>query len=161
MIDQKKIDFGFEGGSIAKDNMSDIYSVWFYGVLEGQHYTMTAQTSDRINKWIDDNMDIYDECNEGELNETLIARNVTDLQCKKFENFVSFTQLTRQLVRNKYYNADNEYQLGSANSVDFEVKEYFDDEFLKELDISKWDPRSVLGKLEFDRRSEDAGIHFD
>ena len=144
--------------------MSSIYSVFLNGIHEGNHFTMTYETLNKLQDWVDNNTEIYDESEKGEIHSTYIAENVTDLQCKKFVNFVSdYTEVTRQLVKDHYYymnyeGGDREFRV--YNSVDEEVKDSFSDNVLEDLDISKWNPRSVLGRLEFDRRSEEAGIVF-
>ena len=56
--------------------MSSIYSVF---LNDGDHYTMTGETVDKLQDWLDNNTDIYNECYVGDMHRAYIANNVTDL----------------------------------------------------------------------------------
>tara|TARA_R110000824_G_scaffold47235_1_gene134726 strand:- start:219 stop:632 length:414 start_codon:yes stop_codon:yes gene_type:complete len=135
--------------------MTSVYFVKF-----GEWYfTMTRPTIQKLSDWIDKNDAIYDEYHNGDLDSYLIARNITDFQSRKFENFANdYTVVTRELVLDHYYYDGGEYR--PSATVDFRVKEHLSDMVLDELEKSKWNPRSVLGKLEFDRRAEEDGIKY-
>jgi len=72
-----------------------------------------------------------------------IASRQTLTQQKKFENLVSEEWMTKFINRKQA-----EYKKEKHNKI------------ASELELSKWNPRSVLGKLEFDRRAEEDGIKY-
>ena len=78
-----------------------------------------------------------------------IAANITPKQSNKFENLLSSWDAINQVMSHFEW-TDDVWKDNWEKEKRTEIH--------NELDISKWDPRSVLGKLEFDRRAEDAGI---
>ena len=86
-----------------------------------------------------------------ELTTFIIASNITPTQSKKFEDLLSSWDAINQVMMHFDWSND----VWKDNWWKDAMKEIH-----KELDISKWNPRSVLGKLDFDRRAEDDGIIF-
>tara|TARA_R110000822_G_scaffold282609_1_gene404169 strand:+ start:85 stop:648 length:564 start_codon:yes stop_codon:yes gene_type:complete len=58
--------------------------------------------------------------------------------------------------------ADFHRKYAKEIQAEYTVRKIFNDiqlkRVLEEMDISKWNPRSVMGKLDFDRRAEEDGI---
>jgi len=144
--------------------MSFIYLVQIGKGWEGQTFTIESSNKNRLLEWINNNENIYDEMVDGEISDYLIARNVTQLQTRKFENFITdYKIITRKLVFDYFHYSGvlpAHRRFIKERGVDFRVKEHFDDEVLKELEVAKYNPRNPLGKLEVFRRAEEDGIEF-
>jgi len=91
----------------------------------------------------------------------LITWNRVIAQVKNKSQLEMFTEL--ETSRTILEDLIGEYGLNQSNSFEDpefigQIKEHIHKELLEE---AKWDPRSVLGKLEFDRRLIADGIVFD
>ena len=80
-----------------------------------------------------------------------IATKITRKQLEKFEDVMDSWQVITAIMDNW----DGLLDVAKDN-----CKRYFVDYMEPELELSKWNPRSVLGKLEFDRRAKEAGIEW-
>ena len=144
--------------------MSFIYLVQIGKGWEGQTFTMESSNKNRLLEWTENNKNIYYEMLECEISDYLIARNVTQLQTRKFENFITdYKIITRKLVYDYFHYKDSPPHRNfiRKRGVDSRVEEHFDDEVLKELEVAKYNPRNPLGKLEVFRRAEEDGIVFE
>ena len=90
---------------------------------------------------------------------TLIGYNFT---AKQLEKFIMFDV---KVFKQEFIDVQIKHKT-SSDGINFDGEEYwtFDNQtdlpFIDELEKSKWNPRSVLGKLEFDRRLVEDGIEF-
>tara|TARA_R110000803_G_C11822873_1_gene302196 strand:- start:42 stop:476 length:435 start_codon:yes stop_codon:yes gene_type:complete len=90
-----------------------------------------------------------------------VAYNITPKQMEKFSDYHNFLEAKQYMIDCCEYNGS--YIKHMDNYYQYEKKEIRQttNEVLKEMDIEKWNPRSVIGKLDFDRRAEEDGIIFD
>ena len=124
-----------------------------YGINATHNFTITKPEYDKFQSAI----------SRDQLHLDFISISSTDTiaQIKNKSQLEIFTQL--ETSRTALENLIGEYGLNQSNSFEdpefiCQIKEPIHRELLEE---SMWNPRSVLGKLEFDRRLIADGIVFD
>ena len=78
-----------------------------------------------------------------------VAHNITPKQLLKFYNVEGSALAIREVL--KWFEHDADEIWLEAHRQNYKMVQ-------NQLDINKWNPRSVLGKLEFDRRAVEDGI---
>ena len=102
-------------------------------------FTITGRNWIKLDKW----MRHYDlESSDKTMDATYykIAENITPKQQEKFVDYWTYEEAQNYIL------AFNGKERG---------------EVLEEMDVEKWNPRSVGGKLDFDRRAKEDGIVWD
>ena len=135
--------------TVIVDKNDDILLIHWGDTFEGYDWCMGEREWKKLTEWCDKN-EIYCYENGAPYKRIRIARNITPKQMEKFDEFYwCYTDCAKLIQR----------ELGEG-FVDCE-EEIHKQKFVKiaeEMDISKFNPRAVLGKLDFDRRAEEDGI---
>ena len=133
----------------------DIYQVIIVGreeSFENQHFgcSMTLPQMLKLRKTL--KTDMYSGA-DWTFFEYLVASNITPTQSRKFDLLLSSWDALNEFLDHFGWTDDDWKTDDWRTSARKELH--------AELDVSKWNPRSVLGKLEFDRRAEADGIIYN
>ena len=134
-------------------------------------FTITGRNWVKLEKF----MRHYDltDCNETcDISYYEIARNITPKQREKFVDCYDLKEAKDNIIQlvygsSRYQKYNREMKNEAEGMVEWfehkeEIDKYYEKEkatkVLEEMEIDKYNPRSVGGKLDFDRRAEEDGI---
>tara|TARA_R110002072_G_scaffold174581_1_gene330034 strand:+ start:701 stop:1243 length:543 start_codon:yes stop_codon:yes gene_type:complete len=119
-------------------------------------FTITGRDWIKLEKWMSHyDLDNYEETCD--ISYYVIARNITPKQREKFANYYELEEAKENILYLVYDN-DREEWLEHKLGIEKYYEKQKAKEVLEELEIDKFNPRSVGGKLDFNRRAEEDGI---
>ena len=124
-------------------------------------FTITGKDWIKLEEWMS-HYDL-DHCDETcDTNYYVVAENITPKQREKFVGYHELEE-AKELILYFIYGESGQQSgwkewLQHKEDTDKYCEKYKAKEVLKELEIDKWNPRSVGGKLDFNRRAEEDGI---
>ena len=121
-----------------------------------ENFTISGKNWIKLKKWIEaENIDGFTGLDT--IDYFYVAYNITPKQTEKFADYCVYEEAKKYMI--DYIGVGNyeEYIIRESKYEEKKIR----DKVLKEMDIEKWNPRSVIGKLDFDRRAEEDGIIFD
>lgn len=120
-------------------------------------FTITGRDWEKLKEW----MSHYelDDCDETcDKDYYIVAYNVTPKQREKFNRYYDLNDAKDYILYLVYEQDYMEEWLEHKQSIDEYYEKEKAKEVLEELEIDKYNPRSVGGKLDFNRRAEEDGI---
>ena len=121
-----------------------------------ENFTISGKNWIKLKKWIEaegidsftglDNIDWF-----------YVAYNITPKQTEKFADYCDYEEAKKYMIDYLGKGVYEEYMMREAKYHEKQIR----DKVLEEMDVEKWNPRSVGGKLDFDRRAKEDGIVWD
>ena len=132
----------------------NVLMITFGEVGDGlENFTISGKNWIKLKKWIDDeNIDGFYVLENIEW--FYVAYNITPKQTEKFADYYGYEEAKKYMID---YVGKDVYEEHIISVSKYEEKE-IRTKVLEEMDVSKYNPRAVLGKLDFDRRAEADGI---
>ena len=120
-------------------------------------FTITGRDWVKLEEWMSHyNLDNCDETCD--ISYYKIASNITPKQREKFNRYYDLNDAKDYILYLVYEQDYMEEWLEHKQSIDEYYEKEKAKEVLEELEIDKYNPRSVGGKLDFNRRAEEDGI---
>ena len=121
-------------------------------------FTITGRNWIKLDKWMR-HYNLTDCDQTMDISYYKIAQNVTPKQQEKFVCCYDLNQ-AQNYILDLCFDSKEEWDEYEKSEDRYYTKQHTK-EVLAEMEIEKWNPRSVGGKLDFDRRAKEDGIVWD